>query len=86
MDLMMEISVDHDEDRLTFKKVFILYIQMAFSLPTIINKVFSIHMPPLFRVETMNELNWGGHIFDFLIKGINSYPCKQYELNCYLGA
>ncbi|KAL4306745.1 hypothetical protein AHAS_Ahas16G0209000 [Arachis hypogaea] len=52
-DLMMEIGVDGDEDWLAFKRAFILYIQMSFLLPTTINKVSPIHMPPMFRVDTI---------------------------------
>ncbi|RYR12389.1 hypothetical protein Ahy_B04g069928 [Arachis hypogaea] len=38
IDEMMNISVDNDHDRLMFKRIFILYIQTAFLLPTTINK------------------------------------------------
>ncbi|RYQ84746.1 hypothetical protein Ahy_B10g104226 [Arachis hypogaea] len=37
-DEMMNIGVDNDHDRLMFKRIFILYIQMVFLLPTTINK------------------------------------------------
>ncbi|RYR54193.1 hypothetical protein Ahy_A06g029460 [Arachis hypogaea] len=38
-DEMMEIGVGNEEERLMFKRIFILYIQMAFRLPTTINKI-----------------------------------------------
>ncbi|QHN87511.1 uncharacterized protein DS421_16g555750 [Arachis hypogaea] len=38
-DEMMDIGVGNEEDRLMFKRIFILYIQMAFLLPTTINKI-----------------------------------------------
>ncbi|RYR11246.1 hypothetical protein Ahy_B05g079711 [Arachis hypogaea] len=38
-DEMMEIGVGSEEERLMFKRIFILYIQMAFLLPTTINKI-----------------------------------------------
>ncbi|QHO33692.1 uncharacterized protein DS421_9g260440 [Arachis hypogaea] len=38
-DEMMEIGVGNEEERLMFKRIFILYIQMAFFLPTTINKI-----------------------------------------------
>ncbi|RYR09506.1 hypothetical protein Ahy_B05g077857 [Arachis hypogaea] len=38
-DEMMDISVGNEQDRLIFKMIFILYIQMAFLLPTTINKI-----------------------------------------------
>ncbi|QHO13593.1 uncharacterized protein DS421_15g516820 [Arachis hypogaea] len=38
-DEMMEVGVGNEEERLMFKRIFILYIQMAFLLPTTINKI-----------------------------------------------
>ncbi|QHO56716.1 uncharacterized protein DS421_3g76070 [Arachis hypogaea] len=38
-DEMMDIGVGNEEERLMFKRIFILYIQMAFLLPTTINKI-----------------------------------------------
>ncbi|RYR40192.1 hypothetical protein Ahy_A09g045896 [Arachis hypogaea] len=76
-DSLMEIGVDGDEDWLKFKRTFILYIQMSFLLPTTINKVSPFHMPSIFRVDTIREWNWSGHILDFLIKGINVHILKK---------
>ncbi|KAL4356293.1 hypothetical protein AHAS_Ahas09G0072200 [Arachis hypogaea] len=56
-DEMMDISVDIDEDCLIFKRFFILYIQMAFLLPTMINKVSPVHMPPILRLDNIREWN-----------------------------
>ncbi|RYR73859.1 hypothetical protein Ahy_A02g008405 [Arachis hypogaea] len=38
IDQMIDINVDNDQDHLMFKRIFILYIQMAFLLLTTINK------------------------------------------------
>ncbi|RYQ85249.1 hypothetical protein Ahy_B10g104754 [Arachis hypogaea] len=38
-DEMMAIGIDNEQDHLMFKRIFILYIQMAFLLPTTINKI-----------------------------------------------
>ncbi|QHO28396.1 uncharacterized protein DS421_7g216300 [Arachis hypogaea] len=43
-DEMMEIGVGNEEERLMFKRIFILYIQMAFLLPTTINKISPVHL------------------------------------------
>ncbi|KAL4293847.1 hypothetical protein AHAS_Ahas18G0169000 [Arachis hypogaea] len=40
-DQVMDIGVDNDQDRLMFKRIFILYIQMAFLLPTDVGKSIS---------------------------------------------
>ncbi|RYR14627.1 hypothetical protein Ahy_B04g071273 [Arachis hypogaea] len=74
---MMEISVDRDEDRLKFKRIFILYIQMSFLLPTTINKISPIHIPSIFRVDTIREWNWGVYILNFLIKDISEHILKK---------
>ncbi|XP_020965433.1 uncharacterized protein LOC110266045 [Arachis ipaensis] len=47
-DEMMDIGVGNEEERLMFKRIFILYIQMAFLLPTTINKISSVHLAPIF--------------------------------------
>ncbi|RYR36475.1 hypothetical protein Ahy_A09g041441 [Arachis hypogaea] len=80
-DLITKIGVDRDEDQLMLKRAFIIYIQMLFLLPTTINKISPIHMPLIFHVDTIREWNWGGHIFDFLIKGISEHGIvKRVEL------
>ncbi|RYR29178.1 hypothetical protein Ahy_B01g053508 [Arachis hypogaea] len=76
-DEMMDIGVDTDQDRLIFKKIFILYIQMTFLLPTTINKVSPIHMPLIFRLANIREWNWGSHVLDFIIKGISQRHLKK---------
>ncbi|RYR10290.1 hypothetical protein Ahy_B05g078766 [Arachis hypogaea] len=58
-DDMMSINVENEQDRLMFKRIFILYIQMAFLLPTTINKVSPMHIAPIFEMEKITEGNWG---------------------------
>ncbi|XP_020977962.1 uncharacterized protein LOC110271404 [Arachis ipaensis] len=57
---MMEIGVDSKEERLMFKRIFILYIQMAFLLPTTINKISPVHLATIFKMDGISERNWGG--------------------------
>ncbi|XP_057746353.1 uncharacterized protein LOC130965601 [Arachis stenosperma] len=59
-DEMMEIGVGNEEERLMFKRIFILYIQMAFLLPTTINKISPVHLAPIFKMDGISERNWGG--------------------------
>ncbi|RYR66856.1 hypothetical protein Ahy_A03g012971 [Arachis hypogaea] len=47
-DEMMTIGVDNEQDHLMFKRIFILYIQMVFLLPTTINKISPVHLAPIF--------------------------------------
>ncbi|RYR63361.1 hypothetical protein Ahy_A04g021161 [Arachis hypogaea] len=76
-DEMMDIGVGNEQDRLMFKRIFILYIQMAFLLPTTINKISPVHLAPIFEMDTITERNWGGHILSFIIKGIIDYKEKK---------
>ncbi|RYR05823.1 hypothetical protein Ahy_B06g085643 [Arachis hypogaea] len=52
-DEMMAMGVDNEQDRLMFKRIFILYIQMEFLLPTTINKIFPVHLAPIFKMDTI---------------------------------
>ncbi|QHO00350.1 uncharacterized protein DS421_13g405770 [Arachis hypogaea] len=77
-DEMMEIGVGNEEERLMFKRIFILYIQMAFLLPTTINKISPVHLAPIFKMDGISERNWGGgHVLTFMIKGITDYQEKK---------
>ncbi|RYQ88313.1 hypothetical protein Ahy_B09g095576 [Arachis hypogaea] len=60
-----------------FKRIFILYIQMAFLLPMTINKISPVHLAPIFEMVTITERNWGGHVLSFIIKGITDYKEKK---------
>ncbi|RYR14327.1 hypothetical protein Ahy_B04g070878 [Arachis hypogaea] len=74
---MMDIGVNNDQDRLMFKRIFILYIQMTFLLSTMINKVSPVHLAPIFQRDNITECNWGSHVFNFIIKGITNYRLKK---------
>ncbi|RYR21981.1 hypothetical protein Ahy_B03g067275 [Arachis hypogaea] len=76
-DEMMTIGVDNEQDRLMFKRIFILYIQMAFLLPTTINKISPVHLAPIFKMDTITEQNWGAHVLNFIIKGITDYNIQK---------
>ncbi|RYR15985.1 hypothetical protein Ahy_B04g072963 [Arachis hypogaea] len=77
IDEMMDIGVGNEEDRLMFKRIFILYIQMAFLLPTTINKISPVHLAPIFEMDSITERNWGGHVLTFIVKGITDYKEKK---------
>ncbi|RYR51353.1 hypothetical protein Ahy_A06g026370 [Arachis hypogaea] len=76
-DEMMSIGVENEQDRLMFKKIFILYIQMAFLLPTTINKISPMHLALIFKMDKITEGNWGAHVLNFIIKGITNYRLKK---------
>ncbi|RYR70473.1 hypothetical protein Ahy_A03g016968 [Arachis hypogaea] len=58
IDDMISIGVENEQDRLMFKRIFILYIQMAFLLPSTITKVSPVHIAPIFEMEKITEGNW----------------------------
>ncbi|RYQ99123.1 hypothetical protein Ahy_B07g086996 [Arachis hypogaea] len=76
-DEKMDIGVGNEQDRLMFKRIFILYIQMAFLLSTTINKISPMHLTPIFEMDTITERNWGGYVLSFIIKGITDYKEKK---------
>ncbi|RYR75328.1 hypothetical protein Ahy_A02g009982 [Arachis hypogaea] len=76
-DEMMSIGVGNEQDRLMFKRIFILYIQMAFLLPTTINKISPVHLAPIFKMDKIKEDNWRAHVLNFIIKGITNYNLKK---------
>ncbi|QHO23855.1 uncharacterized protein DS421_12g367160 [Arachis hypogaea] len=76
-DEMMDIGVGNEEERLMFKRIFILYIQMAFLLPTTINKISPVHLAPIFQMDSITDRNWGGHVLTFIVKGITGYKEKK---------
>ncbi|RYR70044.1 hypothetical protein Ahy_A03g016560 [Arachis hypogaea] len=77
-DEMMEIGAGNEEERLMFKRIFILYIQMAFLLPTTINKISPVHLAPIFKMDGISERNWGGgHVLTFMVNGITDYQEKK---------
>ncbi|RYR54104.1 hypothetical protein Ahy_A06g029365 [Arachis hypogaea] len=50
---------------------------MSFLLPITINKVSPVHISSIFSVDTRHKWNWGGHILNFLIKGISEHILKK---------
>ncbi|KAL4321811.1 hypothetical protein AHAS_Ahas14G0147800 [Arachis hypogaea] len=76
-DEMMSIGVENEQDWLMFKRIFILYIQMAFLLPSTITKVSPAHIAPIFQMEKITEGNWGAHVLNFIVKGITNFCLKK---------
>ncbi|XP_057720186.1 uncharacterized protein LOC130934655 [Arachis stenosperma] len=85
-DEMMEIGVGNEEERLMFKRIFILYIQMAFLLPTTINKISPVHLVPIFKMDGIEERNGGGGgaCFDLHDQGHNRLSREEEEGNQWL--
>ncbi|QHO41283.1 uncharacterized protein DS421_5g144430 [Arachis hypogaea] len=79
-DEMMDIGVGNEEERLMFKRIFILYIQMAFLLPTTINKILPVHLTPIFEMDSITERNWGA-CFNLYGQGHNRLQGEKEEGN-----
>ncbi|RYR72682.1 hypothetical protein Ahy_A02g006908 [Arachis hypogaea] len=76
-DDMISINVKNEQDCLMFKRIFILYIRMAFLLPTTINKVSPVHLIPIFEMDKITEENWRVCVMNFIIKGKTNYRLKK---------
>ncbi|RYQ79372.1 hypothetical protein Ahy_Scaffold6g108111 isoform B [Arachis hypogaea] len=76
-DEMISIGVENEQDRLMFKRIFILYIQMAFLLPTTINKISPVYLALIFQMDKITEDNRRAHVLNFIIKGIINYYLKK---------
>ncbi|RYQ92844.1 hypothetical protein Ahy_B09g099088 [Arachis hypogaea] len=43
----------------------------------IMNIVSPVHLAPIFQMDKIMEGNWGGHMLNFIIKGITNYRLKK---------
>ncbi|KAL4364902.1 hypothetical protein AHAS_Ahas07G0052500 [Arachis hypogaea] len=59
---MMEMNVDGKENRMKFKRTFILYIHMSFLLPKTVNKISPVHMLTILHEDAIRQRNWVAHM------------------------
>ncbi|KAL4316973.1 hypothetical protein AHAS_Ahas15G0338600 [Arachis hypogaea] len=79
------MSLDGEENRLKFTRIFILLIQNCFLLPTTMSKVSLIHMSTIFDTENTRGQNWATHVLNFLIKGLKSHKNEEkYSIDKFL--
>ncbi|MED6177890.1 hypothetical protein PIB30_102411, partial [Stylosanthes scabra] len=68
--LIFNTKVDTEENRVLFKRAFLLYIQKCFLLPTSVPNVTPRALPTLFVLENTRNKNWALHVHNFLLEEI----------------
>ncbi|MED6111907.1 hypothetical protein PIB30_056630 [Stylosanthes scabra] len=63
-------KVDTEENKVLFKRAFLLYIQKCFLLPTSAPNVIPRALPTLFDLENTRNKNWAVHVHNFLLEEI----------------
>ncbi|QHN94026.1 uncharacterized protein DS421_17g597750 [Arachis hypogaea] len=69
---VIDMSIEGEENRLKFKRTFVLFVQKCFLLPTTVSTISPIHKPPAFHVDTVQQWDWASHMLSFLRKGIKA--------------
>ncbi|MED6150574.1 hypothetical protein PIB30_073651 [Stylosanthes scabra] len=68
--LIFNTKVDTEENKILFKRAFLLYIQKCFLLPTSAPNVTPRAFPTLFDLENTRNKNWALHVHNFLLEEI----------------
>ncbi|MED6125683.1 hypothetical protein PIB30_070932 [Stylosanthes scabra] len=68
--LIFKTKVDTEENKILFKRAFLLYIQKCFLLPTSAPNVTPRALPTLFDLENTRNKNWALHVHNFLLEEI----------------
>ncbi|MED6182441.1 hypothetical protein PIB30_028434 [Stylosanthes scabra] len=68
--LIYETPVDTAENKLLFKRAFLIFIQKCFFLATSSPNVTPRSLPTLFDIENTRGRNWALHVHDFLLEEV----------------
>ncbi|MED6140985.1 hypothetical protein PIB30_098943 [Stylosanthes scabra] len=68
--LIFNTKVDTEENKVLFKRAFLLYIQKCFLFPTSAPNVTPRALPTLFDPENTRNKNWALHVHNFLLEEI----------------
>ncbi|MED6177389.1 hypothetical protein PIB30_097676 [Stylosanthes scabra] len=68
--LIFNTKVDTEENKVLFKRAFLLYIQKCFLPPTSAPNVTPRALPTLFDLENTRNKNWALHVHNFLLEEI----------------
>ncbi|MED6146272.1 hypothetical protein PIB30_032989 [Stylosanthes scabra] len=82
-DMVYNIKLDSEENITLFKRAFILYVQKAVLCPNNSNPLSPKILPTILDVSNPREMNWGQHVYSFLLDGIagrnNRIKKEEYE-------
>ncbi|MED6216697.1 hypothetical protein PIB30_010137 [Stylosanthes scabra] len=68
--LIYETPVDTAENKLLFKRAFLIFIQKCFLLATLSPNVTPRSLPTLFDIENTRGRNWAPYVHDFLLEEV----------------
>ncbi|MED6168618.1 hypothetical protein PIB30_013113 [Stylosanthes scabra] len=69
-DMVYNIELNSEENITKFKRAFILYVQKAVLCPNNSNPLSPKTLPTILDVSNTREMNWGRHVYSFLLDGI----------------
>ncbi|MED6162211.1 hypothetical protein PIB30_068289 [Stylosanthes scabra] len=68
--LIFNTKVDTEENKVLFKRAFLLYILKCFLLPTLAPNITPRALPTPFDLENTRNKNWALHVHNFLLEEI----------------
>ncbi|RYQ79537.1 hypothetical protein Ahy_Scaffold5g107755 [Arachis hypogaea] len=66
------MSVEGEENQLKFKRIFVIFVQKCFLLPTTVSTISPIHKLSALHVDTVQQWDWASHVLSFLKKVIKA--------------
>ncbi|MED6186657.1 hypothetical protein PIB30_068832, partial [Stylosanthes scabra] len=75
--MVYTIPLDSEENITKFKRAFILYVQKALLCPNNSNPLSPKILPTILDVSNPREMNWGRHVYSFLLDGITEARKKN---------
>ncbi|MED6190773.1 hypothetical protein PIB30_109156, partial [Stylosanthes scabra] len=76
-DMVTQIQLDTEEDITNFKRAFILYVQKAVLCPNNSKPLSPKTLPTILHVTNPRAMNWGRHVYSFLLNGITEMKKKN---------
>ncbi|MED6188195.1 hypothetical protein PIB30_083771 [Stylosanthes scabra] len=76
-DMVTQIQLDTEEGITNFKRAFILYVQKAVLCPNNSKPLSPKTLPTILDVTNPRAMNWGRHVYSFLLNGITEMKKKN---------
>ncbi|MED6125685.1 hypothetical protein PIB30_070951 [Stylosanthes scabra] len=76
-DMVTQIKLDTKKDITNFKRAFILYVQKAILCPNNSKPLSPKTLPTILDVTNPRAMNWGQHVYSFLLNGITEMKKKN---------
>ncbi|MED6219922.1 hypothetical protein PIB30_040298 [Stylosanthes scabra] len=76
-DMVTQIKLDTEENITNFKRAFILHVQKAILCPNNSKPLSPKTLPTILDVTNPRAMNWGRHVYSFLLNGITEMKKKN---------